>query len=241
MKKPLYVSLANTIKRNITHHHYTGLKLPDERTLAETFAVSRSSIKRAIQLLADQGIIFKKQGSGNFINPLFLHNKTAFDYTGDNVGLTTSIVTNGKRQTIKVLSLDVIKPSSDIRENLFLNSDDFVYSFKRLRQLDHQPILIEQSYIPVRAFPQLSQSLLENSLFNYLEDKENTIINRAYLDVTTQPSTEEDQRLLCLKATEPVGILAGIFFVDDGTPFEYSSMRLHYQYLNFSTFVNLNK
>ncbi len=241
MKKPLYVSLANTIKHNISHHHYAGMKLPDERTLAQNFAVSRSSIKRAIQLLADQGIIFKKQGSGNFINPLFLRNKTAFDYTGDNVGLTTSIVTNGKQQTIKVLSLDVVKPSSDIRENLFLNDDDFVYSFKRLRQLDQQPVLIEQSYIPVRTFPQLSQSLLENSLFNYLEDKENTIINRAYLDITTQPSTAEDQRLLHLKATEPVGILAGIFFVDDGTPFEYSSMRLHYRYLNFSTFVNLNK
>ncbi|MBA1395037.1 UTRA domain-containing protein, partial [Lactobacillus sp. XV13L] len=87
----------------------------------------------------------------------------------------------------------------------------------------------------------LSKSLLEHSLFNYLEDQENTIINRAYLDVTTEPSTSEDQKLLNLKATEPVGIMAGIFFVDDGTPFEYSSMRLHYRYLNFSTFVNLGK
>jgi GntR family transcriptional regulator len=241
MKKPLYVSLASTIKNNISKHQYQTMKLPDERTLAEEFAVSRSSIKRAIQLLADQGIIFKKQGSGNFINPLFLKNKTALDYTGDNVGLTTSIVTNGKQQQIEVLNLDVVKPDAAIKENLFLTTDDFVYSFKRLRKLDEVPILIEQSYIPVKVFPQLSKKLLEHSLFNYLEDQENTIINRAYLDVTTEPSSVEDQDLLHLKTTEPVGIMAGIFFVDDGTPFEYSSMRLHYRYLNFSTFVNLGK
>ncbi|MCO6542442.1 MAG: GntR family transcriptional regulator [Lactobacillus sp.] len=241
MKKPLYVSLASTIKNNISKHQYQTMKLPDERTLAEEFAVSRSSIKRAIQLLADQGIIFKKQGSGNFINPLFLRNKTALDYTGDNVGLTTSIVTNGKQQQIEVLNLDVVKPDAAIKENLFLTADDFVYSFKRLRKLDEVPILIEQSYIPVKVFPQLSKKLLEHSLFNYLEDQENTIINRAYLDVTTEPSSVEDQDLLHLKTTEPVGIMAGIFFVDDGTPFEYSSMRLHYRYLNFSTFVNLGK
>ncbi|BDR59642.1 GntR family transcriptional regulator [Xylocopilactobacillus apicola] len=241
MAKPIYVAIANIIRNNISAHKYSSMKLPDERTLAERFEVSRSSIKRAIQLLADQGIIFKKQGSGNFINPLFLRNKTSLDYTGDNVGLTTSIVTNGKEQTIKVLNLDVIKPDSEIKESLFLTEDDFVYSFKRLRCLDQKPILIETSYIPVRAFPELSQNLLEQSLFNYLENEKNMIINRAYLDLTTEPSTPNDQELLNLKPTEPVGIMAGIFFVDDGTPFEYSSMRLHYRYLNFSTFVDLDK
>ena len=241
MKKPLYISVANTIKNNIIKHLYKEMKLPDERTLAEMFGVSRSSIKRAIQLLADQGIIFKKQGAGNFINPLFLRNKTALDYTGDNLGLTTSIVTNGKKQKIEVLELNVVKPTSEIKENLFLSEDDFVYTFKRLRKLNDTPIIIEQSYVPVKLLPNLSEKIIASSLFNYLNDQENKIVNRAYLDLSTEPSNTDDQKLLKLKTTEPVGVVAGIFFVDDGTPFEFSSMRFHYQYLNFSTFVNLNK
>ena len=44
-----------------------------------------------------------------------------------------------------------------------------------------------------------------------------------------------------LKATEPVGVMEGIFFFDVGTPFEVSNMRVHYHYMNFNTFVNLGK
>ncbi|NVY96421.1 GntR family transcriptional regulator [Lactobacillus sp. DCY120] len=240
MKKPIYVQIAQTIRDNIIHEHYPELKLPDERTLTQTFAVSRSSIKRALQLLADQGIVFKKQGSGNFINPLFLKQQTALNYNGDNVGLTTSMVTPGHEQHIEVLSLDVVLPTPEIQQNLFLTADDFVYSFQRLRSIDTTPILIEQSYIPVRLFPNLSRQLLKQSLFNYLENQENRLIKRAYLNFQAEPSTQNDQERLRLENWEPVGVITGIFLQDDGTPFEYSSMRLHYQYLNFATLVDLS-
>ncbi|UQS82928.1 GntR family transcriptional regulator [Bombilactobacillus folatiphilus] len=241
MSQPIYVQIAQTIKQNILDQQYSNLKLPDERSLSDNFAVSRSSIKRAVQLLADEGVVFKKQGSGNFINPLFLRRQTALDYTGDNLGLTTSIVTNGKTQQITVLDFDVQKPTIEMQENLFLQADDFVYKFKRLRKLDSTPILIETSYIPVRLWPELSQEILGQSLFNYLEEEKSELINRAYLDMTAEPSTLEDQQLLNLTPQEPVGLMTGIFFRDDGLPFEYSSMRLHYKYWNFSTFVDLSK
>lgn len=44
-----------------------------------------------------------------------------------------------------------------------------------------------------------------------------------------------------LKLTEPVGVMEGIFFLDDGTPFEVSNMRVHYKYMRFNTFVNLDR
>ncbi|UQS83076.1 GntR family transcriptional regulator [Bombilactobacillus thymidiniphilus] len=241
MKKPLYMQIAQTIKQNIIDEKYPHWRLPDERTLADNFAVSRSSIKRAVQVLADQGIIFKKQGAGNFVNPLFLRNQTSLDYTGDNVGLTTSIVTNGQAQKITVLDLNVVQPTAEIQQNLFLTADDFVYVFQRLRSLDDTPILVETSYIPVRLLPNLSHKVLEQSLFNYLEVHDNKIINRSYLDITVAPSTLTDQKLLHLTSEQPVGVVNGIFFTDDGLPFEYSSMRLHYQFFNFATFVDLNK
>lgn len=48
------------------------MKLPDERSLAEQYNVSRSSVKRALNKMSNEGIIFKKRGSGTFINPLYL-------------------------------------------------------------------------------------------------------------------------------------------------------------------------
>ena len=60
------------------------------------------------------------------------------------------------------------------------------------------------------------------------------------MTIMAEPSNDEDQELLELTANEPVGIMEGIFFMDDGTPLEFSTMRLHYKYLRYNAFVSLD-
>lgn len=237
----VYRTVMRDIKQNILNNKYKGMRLPDERSLAEHYQVSRSSMKRAMELLSQQGIVFKKRGSGTFINPLYLKNQSLFRYEGSNLGLTDSLKVPGKKQGIKLLDFSVIKAPEAIKQDLFLNEDDFVYEFKRLRLFDEQPFLIETGYLPIKIVPELKPDHLQKSLFNYLEDTQNKVVTKAFLNITVESSSEEDQNRLSLKKTEPVGVIEGIFFLDDGTPFEVSTMRIHYQYMKFNTFVNLNK
>lgn len=44
-----------------------GQKLPPERELAEKFAVSRPSLREAIQKLEAKGLVYRKQGGGTFV------------------------------------------------------------------------------------------------------------------------------------------------------------------------------
>ncbi len=60
------------------------------------------------------------------------------------------------------------------------------------------------------------------------------------MSIQVEPSNAEDQKLLGLTENEPVGVMSGIFFMDDGTPFEISNMRIHYKYMNYSTFVSVD-
>ena len=60
----LYMKVLGDLKDRIYKREFPNLKLPDERSLALSYDVSRSSIKRALNVLAQQGIIFKKRGSG---------------------------------------------------------------------------------------------------------------------------------------------------------------------------------
>ncbi|MCX8720210.1 MULTISPECIES: GntR family transcriptional regulator [Lactobacillus] len=237
----VYRTVMHDIKQNILDNKYDGMRLPDERSLAEHYQVSRSSMKRAMELLSQQGIVFKKRGSGTFINPLYLKNQSLFRYEGSNLGLTDSLKVPGKKQGIKLLDFNVVKASESIRQDLFLNEDDFVYEFRRLRYLDAQPFLIETGYVPIKIVPELKPENLQKSLFNYLEDTQNKVVTKAFLNITVESSSKEDQERMTLKTTEPVGVIEGIFFLDDGTPFEVSTMRIHYQYMRFNTFVNLNK
>ncbi|EFO67008.1 UbiC transcription regulator-associated domain protein [Lactobacillus iners LactinV 11V1-d] len=140
-----------------------------------------------------------------------------------------------------MLDYQVIKTDDDLKQDLFLTSSDFVYKIRRLRLLDDQPFLIETGFIPIKIAPDLNPDILKKSLFNYLEHQKNKRVTKSFLTITVEPSTLEDQVKLMLEPNEPVGIIEGIFFLDDGTPFEVSNMRVHYKYMKYNSFVNLNK
>ena len=76
----IYKQIISDLKQKIFDYEFPDMKLPDERTLASQYDVSRSSIKRALNRMANDGIIFKKRGSGTFINPLYLKNESVFNY-----------------------------------------------------------------------------------------------------------------------------------------------------------------
>ena len=237
----VYRTIMHDIKEKIVNKEYDGMRLPDERSLSEHYQVSRSSMKRALELLAQEGIVFKKRGSGTFINPLYLKNRGLFKYEGSNLGITDSFSVPGKSQNIELLDYQVIKTDDDLKQDLFLTSSDFVYKIRRLRLLDDQPFLIETGFIPIKVAPDLNPDILKKSLFNYLEHQKNKRVTKSFLTITVEPSTLEDQVKLMLEPNEPVGIIEGIFFLDDGTPFEVSNMRVHYKYMKYNSFVNLNK
>ncbi|KRK64830.1 GntR family transcriptional regulator [Companilactobacillus tucceti DSM 20183] len=237
----VYQRVIDSLKEKIDSNTYPDMRLPDERSLAEQYDVSRSSIKRALSNMSDQGIIFKKRGSGTFINPLYLKQDSYFNYSGSNLGITDSFKANGQKPGIKVLSFDVIRPDQDMQDNLFLKPSEFVYSFKRLRLLDDKPFMIETGYIPIKLAPELNEQVASESIFNYVETELGKEVNKTYLAISASPSDEEGQKLLNLNENEPLGIMEGIFFLNDGTPFEFSTMKLHYKYFKYDSFVDLDR
>ncbi len=237
----VYRNIMKDLKNRIKKNEFDSKRLPDERSLSESYGVSRSSVKRALNVLANQGIIFKKRGSGTFINPLYQKNRSIFQYEGSNLGVTDSFKSDGMVPKIKLLDFNVVPASEELQTELFLDPGEFVYEVKRLRTFNDKPFMIESGYIPIRVAPDLNQEKVEGSIFNYFEETTGKAVTKSFMTITAQPSTSEDQALLNLKSVEPVGVMEGIFFLDDGTPFEVSNMRLHYKYLNYNTFVDLNE
>lgn len=236
----VYRTVMRDLKQKIVDGAFSDMRLPDERSLSASYHVSRSSVKRALAMLAQQGIIFKKRGSGTFINPLYLKNQSLFRYEGNNLGITDSLRLNKKKQGIKLLDYQVVPASDEIKQDLFLNDNDFVYQIKRLRLIGDQAFMIETGFIPIKITPTLSPDIVRGSIFNYLQDQVGKTVSKSFMTITVSPSTSNDQQYLHLKPTEPVGIISGIFFLDDGTPFELSNMRIHYRYMKYNTFVSLD-
>ncbi|WP_129045633.1 GntR family transcriptional regulator [Companilactobacillus metriopterae] len=235
----IYQKISSSLREKIDNNEFKEMRLPDERSLAEEYGVSRSSIKRALLSMSEQGIIFKKRGSGTFVNPLYSKEETYFNYSGNNLGISDSFKNEGQKLGIKVLRFDVVRSNEEMQHNLFLKPGEFVYSFERLRFLDDQPFMIEAGYIPIKLVPELTEEIASESIYNYIEKELGKEVNKSYLTISVEPSIEESQKLLNLSANEPTGLMSGIFFLDDGTPFEYTSMKTHYKYFKYNSFVDM--
>ena len=65
-KKSLADMVAEQLRRQITEGVYTiGDKLPTEPALMKTFKVGRSSIREAVKLLVNMGVVQVRQGGRN--------------------------------------------------------------------------------------------------------------------------------------------------------------------------------
>lgn len=68
-KPPLYVEVSRRINAMIANGDlHDGDKLPPERELAETFGVSRTSVREAIRMLSRNGLLRSWRGSGTYVN-----------------------------------------------------------------------------------------------------------------------------------------------------------------------------
>ena len=71
--EPAYAQLADIIRRQIGEGVFRpGEQLPSEAKLCQRFGISPMTVRRSINLLADQGVVNTAQGRGTFVKPLAL-------------------------------------------------------------------------------------------------------------------------------------------------------------------------
>jgi len=65
-----YQHVADSLRRQVLEGNLgPGERLPPERELCTEFAASRITVRRALQILADEMLIERRQGSGTFVSP----------------------------------------------------------------------------------------------------------------------------------------------------------------------------
>lgn len=65
--RTLYEQLADRLREHLVHDRGAGGQLPTEEALVEKYRVSRSTVRRAIDMLVEEGALVRRQGKGTFI------------------------------------------------------------------------------------------------------------------------------------------------------------------------------
>lgn len=65
--RPLYEQITDRLRRDLSDRNNFSEQLPTEENLMERYDVSRSTVRKAVQRLVDEGLLTRRQGKGTFL------------------------------------------------------------------------------------------------------------------------------------------------------------------------------
>lgn len=219
-ENPMYIQLYKKILKNIETKKYTCCeKLPSENQFAKEFSVNRHTIRQALELLKNEGLIYTKTGVGNFISNI----KVPYSIS-DKSSYTSKILDLGYEPKTELLDADIIEANDNIAKNLGLKAGLKVIELKLLRYANDIPISVSYSYFDAYIYRELINNL-ECNPFSLYKILENAYPN---LEITKQStvfesimSTPQLSELLMMPLNSPILTASTISKDQNGNFVEY--------------------
>jgi GntR family transcriptional regulator len=238
-KKPKYETIADEIRKRIIEHVYPlEHALPDEIHLAQEFEVSRMTMKRALEILVMEGLIYRKRGKGTFILQSSFQKDRINVISKETRGLTQVIGDRSLRS--EVLNFEVKFPSQEVANHLMIELTEPVYEIRRVRYVDDEPYVIELTYMVANLITGITREILEKSVYAYIQEELGYTITSSHKVIRADKPDEYDQAYLKNDITEPIIEVEQVVYLSNGKPFEYSFARHRYDKFVFSS-VNIVK
>jgi len=211
---PLYQQLQRTL-RDAIDKRVLGPDdaLPPERDLADELAVSRITVRKAIDGLVDEGLLVRRQGAGTFVCAR----------VEKNFAKLTSFSEDMRARGRKPRSVWLNRAAGTVtpEESLTLRSSPGtpVYRFHRIRYADEAPMALEYATVLASCLP--SVEAVESSLYEALEKNGSRPV-RALQRLRAVLFTAEQAKLLKAQEKDPGLLVERLGFLKDGRAVEFS-------------------
>ena len=229
--RPMYRFIARELKADIISGVYAdGASFPSEADLQNAYGVSRVTVRSALKILEQEGLIKRRQGSGTVVSGRAIHKSlnTLLDFHRE----ATLHLRNPRSQ---VLSL--AERPSRARERLILGLEgaENLVELKRLRFLDEDPVVLQTTCLPLDLMQGVSSAELKNrSLYDFLQKERN--IQLSYADSVLEPYSIDKRDAAWLKLAPGAAVMRAHRTAVDktGRTVEYSINLIRGDYFKYS-------
>ena len=196
--------------------------LPSENELKEQYDTSRETIRKALNLLAQNGYIQKVRGKGSIVIDI---NKFDFPVSGLVSFKELAAKMEKKPRTIvNELSL-IIKPDAYIKQQLQLSGKDQVWKIVRTREIGGSKIILDKDYLAAKFVPSITEEICADSIYAYLENELNLKISFAKKEIVVEEPTAEDRSFLDLDGFHNIVVIKNYVYLEDASLFQYTESR----------------
>lgn len=231
---PIYYQIQQKLKKMIEDGELKpGDKIPSENELCESYKVSRMTVRQAVNKLVEEQLLVRYRGLGTFVQQ-----KKVTQSVDWLQGFTEYMVKMGLKPSSKTLSFNLIKADELLAQKLKIKADDLVYYIERLRLADGAPIALEHTYLPVDLVPNLTEEVLDQSLYDYLEKDLGFAIKFATQSIEATIGEKHINKTLEVPVQAPVLIMEQITYIDEETPLEYVRCIYRSDRYKFQTLIH---
>lgn len=214
------ITKADRVRRHLEAVIDGGLgpheKLPTERELADEFDISRLTVRRALDQLENDGIVYRVQGAGTFVSEKSI--TKSFELTSFSEDMRARGLVPGSLST----HAEVVPAGARIGYALGLSPADLVVHIRRVRTADDAPMCAEDSYLPEALVPGLVERLGNESLYRVLDEQFALRLDRAdqVIKVTVlEPAVAEE---LQVPPFSPAFLVSRTGYDDRGRAVEFA-------------------
>jgi len=217
---PLYYQFKQTLKELIQNGTLSvGEQIPTENEFCDALAISRPTVRQALKELISEGLLTRRKPLGTFvsqpkIDSYFFEQLASYDDEMKLLGLTPST---------KVLVVNKTQASGEIANNLKINEAEDVLYLKRLRFTDNEPMVVVETYLPSKLFPNLLEiNFNENSLYETLENQYQCPVQSVHRTIEATLSDDEIAKLLEITRGSAICLTTTVAYNSNDVPIEFS-------------------
>ena len=196
-KTPAYLRVYNTLRSRIIEGDYAiGELLPAEPELERQFMVSRTTVRRAVEMLSREGLVEARQGKGT----------TVINHTTiQNINTVTSVSETLRHRGCVVetqdVRIDTLPANARVAAELQIPQGQPVVCIQRLKLADGCPVAYLKNYLLPQLVPNIEQHAGRlDSLYLFLEEYYGLSIDAARDRISARAATESDAALLRVPA-----------------------------------------
>lgn len=213
---PAYIKIHDAIKKDIDEGVWLiGDRLPSERDLADHFEVSRMTLRQAVTLLVEEGILERRVGSGTYVASHRvrdkMHGTTSF---------TEIVHSQGKTPSSKLISYQRQLASDTEIKELQLEPSDYVIRMERIRYADNIPLVFEVASIPEKFIKDMKRDEITEHFFKTLVSH-GFEIGKSRQTIYAKTASERVASYLSVSRGHAILALTQVSYFSNGNPFEY--------------------
>jgi len=168
---PTYLRIAESLTRDIAAGRLApGDKLATERAMAADLCVTVTTLRKALDVLTERGLLDRRQGSGNYI-------RAGNADQGVYALFRLERPDGGGLPTADLIALDLRDKPADLPD--LGSAAPRAWHIRRVRALDHRPIAVEDIWLDDRFAGMLTPQTVSESLYRCYRDRLGLHIARA--------------------------------------------------------------